>query len=331
MPVYNGAAYLLEAIDSILAQTFPDFELLIIDDGSTDDSAKIIRSCRDSRIRFESNDMNRGLVYTLNRGIDMASGDYVAIMHADDIAHPTRLEKQVHYLETHRDIGVLGSWFEPFGGPDSGVCHYPLEHEHIAAGLLFNNQLCHPTVTFRGSFLRESGLRYRAEMFPTEDWDMWTRCASATRLGNIPLSLLRYRVHQTSVTGIMGMHLGKQSPFIERSQSIYPRLLAALGIEPTREELEIHTAIGFSQPHLTPEEVDRAERWLLRLLEKNHQTRCYRESVFKEVVGSRWSSVIMNQDNPRYRKLLRWFRSPLYIQSIWGAIRDFRVRRARVR
>src|SRR5215218_8009066 len=107
LPVYNGEAYLQEAVDSILAQTFTDFELLIINDGSTDDSERIIDSYKDSRVKHLKNEQNRGLIFSLNRGVEAAKGAYIARMDADDVALPERLEKQMQYLKQNKEVGIL--------------------------------------------------------------------------------------------------------------------------------------------------------------------------------------------------------------------------------
>ena len=110
MPVYNGERYLREAIDSILNQTFKDFEFLIINDGSTDLSVEIIESYADKRISLAHNGQNLGLITTLNRGFDLACGEYIARMDCDDISLPDRLEKQVVFMDNHPEIGICGSW-----------------------------------------------------------------------------------------------------------------------------------------------------------------------------------------------------------------------------
>ena len=115
MPVYNGSKYLKEAIDSILNQTFTNFELIIINDGSTDNSEDIIFSYQDRRIYYLKNEHNKGICITLNRGLDNARGKYIARMDCDDISMPQRLAKQVNYLERHRDVGALGTDIITFG------------------------------------------------------------------------------------------------------------------------------------------------------------------------------------------------------------------------
>ena len=115
MPAYNAEKYINEAIDSILAQTFTDFEFIIIDDGSTDSTCAIVESYSDSRIRFFKNEHNLGVAATLNRGLDLARGEYIARMDADDISLPTRFEKQAAYMDSHPDVVVCGTGVECFG------------------------------------------------------------------------------------------------------------------------------------------------------------------------------------------------------------------------
>ena len=118
MPVYNGEKYLKEAITSILLQTFDDFEFLIINDGSSDASVDIIQSFRDPRIRLVHNDTNIGLIATLNKGLKLAHGKYVARMDQDDISLPRRLEKQTYFMDNNPDVGVCGTWIKLFMGLD---------------------------------------------------------------------------------------------------------------------------------------------------------------------------------------------------------------------
>lgn len=319
MPVYNAGGYLRDAVDSILGQTFRDFELLAIDDGSTDGSAAILGSYTDPRVRVLRNEDNRGLVYTANRGLDEARGEYAAIMHADDIALPHRLEAQVRFLERNSGVGVIGSWYRTFGDRSQLVRPYA-DHERIAAALLFNAALGHPTVMFRGSLLRATGERYAAEELPAEDWGMWVRLARRTRLANIPDPLLRYRVHPASVTGALGSQHGPQSKAVRVGRVLYRALLAELGIEPTEAELDTHTAIGFGFPIADRAGLARAEGWLRRLIAANRRKRVYAEPAFSEVVGSRWSAVNFGRGGPLLGKVVGWARSPLFRHAVRGAI-----------
>ena len=143
MSVYNGAPYLHEAIKSILGQTWSDFEFIIINDGSTDDSLQIINSFNDPRIIVIDQE-NIGLADSLNKGLDLAQGDLIARMDADDISLPYRLQKQIEFMINHPMVGVCGSWVKTVGGAEETVWSYPEKDEDIKATMIFESPPCTP-------------------------------------------------------------------------------------------------------------------------------------------------------------------------------------------
>lgn len=199
LPVYNGERYLAEAIDSILAQTHVDFELIILDDGSTDASLDILRSYekRDARIRFIYRE-NKGLVVTLNEIIDLAKGKWIARMDQDDIAMPQRFEKQLQWLEqTNADI--CGSWVQFFGTSDQRILKHPCSDAAIKMTLLFGSPLAHPTVFMKTELIKK--LRYDPVWDKAEDYDLWERADRAGwKMTNIPEVLLSYRQHEAQIS-----------------------------------------------------------------------------------------------------------------------------------
>ncbi|MGH6745787.1 glycosyltransferase [Novosphingobium sp.] len=205
MSVYNGERFLPLAIESVLGQSFADFELLILDDGSTDGSAAIIRRYAeaDSRVRPVIRE-NRGLIASLNQLLDMAEAPLVARMDADDICRPERFARQVAFLTDHPDYGVVGSWSEDIGEHGealvrSGADH-PLVHEEMLAAIEQGEQLiCHPAVMYRRDVVLSVG-GYHAAFRHCEDLDLWLRLSSVTRMGNIPERLLRYRRYPDQVS-----------------------------------------------------------------------------------------------------------------------------------
>jgi glycosyltransferase involved in cell wall biosynthesis len=199
MAVYNGEQYLAEAVESILAQTFTDFEFIIIDDGSTDGSLSILRryAALDRRIRLVSRP-NRGQVPTLNEILEMARGELIARMDADDIALPSRLEVQVDYLRRHPECLVVGSRVLLIDGDGEPLCEFSKAqtHEEIDGAHLRGEggAIIHPAVVMRReAFLAVGG--YRAEVASAEDLDLWLRLAERGRLANVPEMLLKYRRH----------------------------------------------------------------------------------------------------------------------------------------
>jgi glycosyltransferase involved in cell wall biosynthesis len=198
LPVYNGERYLREAVESILAQTFEAFELLIVDDGSTDGTEAICRSFSDPRIRVIRYEKNSGLVSALNDGIDQITTKYVARMDADDVALPERLARQLAFLESRPDIAACGSWArELVDGRLRAVMRRPTG-ENLRQTAWQPVPIFHPTACLRTEVLQE--LRYRPEAIHAEDYDLWLRLCRDHRIDNLPAVLLHYRIHQASVS-----------------------------------------------------------------------------------------------------------------------------------
>lgn len=203
MAVYNGRKYLAEAIDSILAQTFPDFEFIIIDDGSSDGSAELVGEYarKDPRVRLIVQP-NMGLTRSLNKGIGLARGRYLARMDGDDIALPTRFEKQVAFLDAHPDHVMIGSQvllIDPEGDPLCNKAQTQYGHEAIESALLDKGwPMVHPAVMIRTQTLREMGgydERYRTN----QDHDLFLRLCERGKVENLPDVLVKYRQHFSSV------------------------------------------------------------------------------------------------------------------------------------
>lgn len=196
MPTYNVASYVKAAIDSVLNQTYSDFELLVIDDCSTDDTVEEVRKIEDPRIRIVQNERNLGLAENLNRGLSLITTEYVARMDGDDIALPHWLESEITFLEAHPEVGVCGGGGVRFGTMNSTI-RFSEWHDDIVANMLFHCTIIVPT--FRMSLYRDHSLRYRADAFPAEDYRFWADCLRVTQLHNIPDTLFRYRMHTTQI------------------------------------------------------------------------------------------------------------------------------------
>ncbi|MBP3763018.1 MAG: glycosyltransferase family 2 protein [Bacteroidales bacterium] len=196
MPTYNVEKYVREAIESVLRQTFTDFELLVMDDCSTDGTLEVVRSIRDPRIRIEQNPSNLGLSDNLNRGLSLITTDLVARMDGDDIAEPFWLQREVEVLDNQPEIGICSGGFERFGSQQSLV-RFPEHHEDGLANMLFECTVIVPT--FRMSLYRDHGLRYSTDAFPAEDYRFWAECLRVTKLYNIQETLFHYRMHPTQI------------------------------------------------------------------------------------------------------------------------------------
>lgn len=226
LPVYNGEKYLSEAIASILSQTFSDFEFIIIDDGSTDGSSEIVDRWAklDRRIRVISRE-NRGLVYSLNEGINAATGKYIARMDADDVSDPRRFQSQVDYLECNSDVVLLGVRVYPsrfmnwrFLGLSGKL--------NTTWGLVFRNNVGHPGVMLRTDILKKHSLNYRTDYLYAEDFKLWSEMVRYGLADILPQSLLYYRPHDKSLSI---QHRNEQAT-VDR-KIVVENLLEKLGID----------------------------------------------------------------------------------------------------
>ena len=198
LPVYNGGGFIGEAINSILNQTYNNFELVIINDGSIDDSEKVIKEFKDDRIRYFSFGENRGLVASLNFGIEKAQGKYIARIDADDISATNRLEEQVNFFENSPEYVILGTSVELI--PSGKIKVPPLIDQEIKLGLVFNNVFYHSTVMFRSDLVRLHGLRYHPHFLGCEDYQLWTQAITFGKAGNLVMGGMKYRIHSNQVS-----------------------------------------------------------------------------------------------------------------------------------
>lgn len=203
LPVYNAEKYLAEAVTSILQQSYTDFEFLIINDGSTDSSPEILREfqARDPRIKLINN-TNQGLIKTLNQGLSIAQGEFIARMDADDIAMPHRLQRQVEIMQADPELAVLGSNIEIIDarGQKIRIGKYPRSHKAMQKFITVGSPFAHPAVMLRRSLVTTVG-GYREKYTHAEDYDLWLRLyEQGYRLDNLPEVLLRYRQHDSSIS-----------------------------------------------------------------------------------------------------------------------------------
>jgi len=200
MSVYNGGEFLAEAIESILSQTFGDFEFIIIDDGSTDSSEKIIKDFDDPRVRLISRG-NKGLTYSLNEGLKLARGGYIARQDADDISLPTRLEKEVTYLDSHPDVGLVGTNYIVMDetGKELVKTNMFNHPDDLSLALLITNQYGHGSVMFRRDLL-PTIKGYDADVGTVEDYDLWIRISCISKIANLEEHLYKWRKVKTSIS-----------------------------------------------------------------------------------------------------------------------------------
>lgn len=226
--------YLKIAIDSILNQTYSNFEFILIDDASNDESLDFILSYDDSRIRLIRNPQNLGLTKSLNKGLSIAKGKYIIRMDSDDISLPKRIEKQLQYMESNPDVFVCGTWFEKFGVEN--IIRKPIldDSEWYRCQLLFSNTpitMCHPSVIIRKSMLDKYKVRYDESIRKAQDYAMWVECSKYGKMAILQDVLLKYRTHDNQIS------IGQKKEQYEYSDLISRRQLQKLGIEYQNSEI----------------------------------------------------------------------------------------------
>jgi glycosyltransferase involved in cell wall biosynthesis len=233
MPVYNVEAYVGEAINSILNQTFPDFEFIIIDDGSTDNTLNIIQSYKDNRIIALRNNTNLGNYPSRNRGMKIAAGKYIAVMDGDDSAMPERLEKQLEIMEADDTLLAHGTASVFSGGQ---ISRRPCSYELLKVMLLQNNIFLHPSLIIRKEIIAEIGC-YNEYYHYSSDYDLICKIARKGKIINIPDILMRYRLHENQISSAGRT---RQAEFAEKIRLEYLRMC---GFKLLQEEEKIFTKI----------------------------------------------------------------------------------------
>jgi glycosyltransferase involved in cell wall biosynthesis len=202
MPVYNAEKYVKESVESILNQTYKNFELIVIDDGSKDKSFEIVAelAAKDKRIKLLKNDRNLGVSATRNKCIDFSDGEYVALMDSDDISLPKRLEKQVAFLSENRELGLLGSSVEVINeaGEIVGVWKYPETHDEISVEMIFSSPFASSSVIIRRDAVTR--VKYNEDLIVAEDYDFYSRLSKNTKTHNLKDTLVKYRINSKGLT-----------------------------------------------------------------------------------------------------------------------------------
>ncbi|EAR22072.1 glycosyltransferase family 2 protein [Nitrococcus mobilis] len=325
IPVHNRVGYIRDAIDSVLAQTFADFELLIIDDASSDGSADAVASYRDPRLRLLRNETNLGIPGSRNRGIDEARGEYLAFLDSDDRARPERLARQVAFLRDHPDHAAVGSWIEWMsqnGKPLGRIKRKAVAAEQIAAERLFRSCLENSAATARTAILRR--YRHRERIKLGSDYDLWARIAADHKLAALPHVLTYRRQH-----GGRSTH-GRSEEIKAWRLQIFAEQLGALGLPYSADDLERHYELRRMQK--LPIRPDRAylewaQEWLQRLRAANVHTLRYPEPAFSYLLGTFWLKACWYAAPVMGRHAWRCFwASPLHTQAWPGLARLARTR-----
>ena len=282
LPIYNSEKYVSKAIKSILAQSFQDFELLLINDGSTDKSIEIMRSFNDSRIRIIDNGKNRGIVYSLNSGINNSKGIYLARMDADDISLKDRILIQVNYLNKNPEIDILGSNYELFGA-ENHTTNLNITPDKIKTSIFFDNQLCHPSIIMRKSSIIKNQLIYNKNFFINQDWVLWFDALNKNlKIANLPNVLIKYRLEGQNIT------TNNKDSEKRRSINVYKHMLVHLFENLSNKDLELHWAL--SKGDVTNIEIKElkkySEKLKLALIKKG-----FKEIIIDEIIQTKQKNI----------------------------------------
>ncbi len=319
IPVYNRASLVGESIESMLGQTYRDFELLLVDDGSSDDSVDVIRSYADPRIRLIENGKNLGLPVTRNLGLELARGEYIALLDSDDVSLPDRLARQVAFLDCHPGYAEVGAWSQAMdesGRPLPRVKIQPTSPEEIRATLLFRCSIKNRSVMGRTAAMRELG--YRLAFPRCQDYDLHARIAERHAIGNIPRVLVLGRTHPEQWTGAT-LDLGNTL-----KMRIMGELLALLGIDPSEEELQRHLMLSHESAEAFGLRVDEgfldwSEAWLARLRQANASSGRYEPRAFDNVLGDVRLLLVLRARGEVRRSALRRYLTRRLPTGLWSS------------
>lgn len=274
MPVRQGERFLSKAVESILGQTFGDFELIIVNDGSTDATEAIATSYLDKRIQYHK--ANFGNNYKArNLGMSLSKGKYICMADSDDISLPRRLEEQFKYMEKYRHVAVLGTqtdFINEDGKAIKTLQKRPTQHQTIRTWQLMNIYIAQPTLMLRSHIYHKHGIKYNTDFLYAGDYDHMVRLSTAFRLANLDTTLVQYRNHATQISS---QKSEEQGMFANR---VRERQLMQFDIDISQVEKQLHIRLMTHQ-YLKDKELTLAEGWLNRLLEANRIKRWYNPSV----------------------------------------------------
>lgn len=309
MPARNAGAYIAETVRSLRAQTMADFELLVVDDDSSDDTVPQTRAAAagDERLRLVTGQGRLGFSGALNLGLSLARGALIARMDADDIAVPRRLEIQAGYLKDHPETGLCGGLVQTFGLRAGRFHRLPLSHEQTLCYALFDNPFAHPTVMVRRALLEQHGLRYDPAFCPSDDYELWARAVRLFPCVNLDAVLVHYRVHAQSLTQ------AEWGDMDARAARVSARELQALGLPADDAAAQFHRQLGRGRCVRLADigQLTRAEQWLTGVLEANTRCQRYPPQVLQETVSGIWYRVCYHARHLGFPMLNRYRHSAL--------------------
>lgn len=280
--------YLRQAIDSILCQTYSNFEFIIIDDCSTDNSVAVIESYTDERIRLFKNQINLGLTKSLNIALKKCNGEYIARMDSDDVSESNRFEKQIGYLQEHPNILVCGTWIRLIGDwrsfhSNEYLCREIPDRETFSIMQLFSNtpNIVHPTAMFNRKMLSENDITYNENYIYAQDYRMWISCNNCAECAIMPEVLLDYRVHTNAIS------LSRKEKQDDCVVRIIQEQLDLLHLALTDEIKPYHIGLLTDRK---PYDV-RIKSWIKQLISANRKYKIYNQKLLKKLLWEKWIEI----------------------------------------
>jgi len=318
MPVYNGADFVVESIQSILNQTFSNFEIIVVDDGSTDHTLEVLTSIEDERLQVLRNESNLGITQTRNRAMSHARGKYIAVLDSDDLAKPNRLEMQLEFLKTHGDYALVASWAEYIQKDGTRMPGMPLWMMHLPeectpSMLLFQNFICHSSVMLRASMLSHPVYR---NLEPSEDYDLWVRLAARYKMTVLPQSLVMYRIHNQNVSKTLG---ARQQ---ETSMRIVLEQLQRFGVDPTEEELKLHHRMFWEASLPNLDILFDIREWLDKISRTNLRTEYYEQPAMERTIKYQWAKSCKRACGRNPLKMMQLLLSNCTKGNRWNLFRE---------
>jgi hypothetical protein len=305
IPVFNNRAHVGAAIRSVLAQSLRDFELIVVDDASSDGSPEVVAQFADDRIRLFRHSKNEGVGAARNHGLDVAHGEFVAPLDADDMFAPNRLREQVDVMERRPRLGLCGSWVRVFGGGQIPfLMTVPSGAEVVRASMLLTNPFVHSSVLLRRSVLLEHGLRYPAGQPAAIDYDLWRQCARVTEIDNIPRPLSCYRRNPAGITSRHGSYANQRllSGLRKELDPLFPGL--------DDSALRFHAEVGHGSGMRSEVELALARDWLTNLLARNRLSGIQSAGGLEAAVAHAWFRVCRNSSHLGRAAVRAWFAAP---------------------
>lgn len=297
MSVFNGEKYLEEAVESVLNQTFNNFEFIIVNDNSNDNSLELLNNYMDPRIEIINNRVNLGLTKSLNKALDRAKGEYVARMDADDICMLDRFQKQVDYLDRNKDISILGGCIQ-YVGSKNEILKMPVTHSEIKCQQLFENVMAHPTIMMRQADMKKYSLKYDEHFLKTQDYDLWTRAIKVLNFANLTDVILKYRIHDNQITITQN---NTQSKF---ANEIIKRQLVELSVNLNDKDLNIYLDV-LENGATDIIQFTKFEEVLFKIIQINKEKQIYNEKILykaasKIFVKSCYKALSKRNSSGRY-------------------------------